>query len=274
MFLIFYGQHSKQWMQMLNDKLLVDLQPTITRIENCATYHDKLSTADLIIPLMEHHMLDLYKHNIPACMPDQKTILIFMCKKKFAEYVSLHGLDSYTPKTYHRLADCVGQTLIVKPPNLNAGSGAYITNTVIESGFEKGAFRAFSSSVFKTHIVQEYIFSNVEYCAYVVADKGLIQYICVYQTTFDSDKFIKRGVDAKMVANMKKIDLDKKFIDIIQLFLLPVSYTGVCNIDFKIINDNIKIFEINPRLGGGLMFDIHKCDLIGIILTMVKVFKN
>ncbi len=68
---------------------------------------------------------------------------------------------------------------------------------------------------------------------------------------------------------MSKIELEYKYIKQLELFLLKCYYTGISNIDFIIYDDKIKVFEINPRLGGGLIrFD--RCDLVEILVELIN----
>ena len=92
MIIIFYGSHSKDWMDVLNNKLITDFlnytNINITEIKNVLdinTLTNILANIDLssvfIIPLMENHMEELHKHNIKALMPSLEHIKMFSCKK-------------------------------------------------------------------------------------------------------------------------------------------------------------------------------------------------
>lgn len=258
MSLIFYGCHSDKWMMALNDGLLSFLQPTIHTIRNYHTYSDELKNYDYILPLMEKHMIELHKHDIKAMVPDLTIICTFMHKNLFSNYVKEHNLTCYVPRTFKSIDEIPPKTrLIVKPYNLNAGDGMYLKDNVSEKDFNK-------------YVVQEYLVGNKEYCAYVVAKKGKVQLCIVYEYQFHIHIYIKRATNPGM--NTRKIILDIKHIDCLESFLLPCLYTGVCNIDFKICNDIIKVFEINPRLGGNLMCSENKEDLVEVIKTLVIVF--
>lgn len=72
---------------------------------------------------------------------------------------------------------------------------------------------------------------------------------------------------------MSKIDINKEYINVFEKFLIPCKYSGICNIDFIIVNDNIKIFEINPRLGGSLMMSLNRKDLVKILTSCIDIQK-
>jgi predicted ATP-grasp superfamily ATP-dependent carboligase len=47
-----------------------------------------------------------------------------------------------------------------------------------------------------------------------------------------------------------------------------LKYTGFACIDFKMINSKIKIFEINPRLGGTIVHDPEDFS------TLIELIRN
>ena len=243
MSLIFYGKHSADWLDTLSVDLLPSLSPIITNIYNHHNYCHKLQLQSqtklhYILPLLETHMIDLYARKIKAMMPELETIKTFMCKKKFHDYVINNNLLDYIPKTYTSIDDIPNaKRVITKPYNLNSGSGMHITTRIREKDFIN-------------RIVQEYLTGNKEYCAYIVAKNGKIQLCIVYEYTFEKNMHIKT---ANNNMTMEKIILDQKYINQLELFLLPCLYNGICNMDFKMDNNLLKVLEINPRLGGSLM---------------------
>ena len=108
----------------------------------------------------------------------------------------------------------------------------------------------------KTHqsFVQEYIYDKdkLEYAAHMFIVNGNIKWGVVYKMIHPSKLFIQRG----KMDEYEKID-NFDFSTFEKIFQV-IKYTGFVCIDFKIIGDNgnIKIFEINPRLGGTLVNNI------------------
>lgn len=259
MIIIFYGLHSSDWMNILNVKLL----PYFTNlgITNIINIHDinKLVKNDLssayIIPLMESHMIELYNHNIRALMPKLEDIKIFSCKKLFSIYVLNNNLEQYTPKIYNLNENIPDNMLyIIKPYNENNGCGIKIKNNICKNDF-------------KNNIVQEYINNRLEYTSYIVSINGVIQKCITYTYDFDNEKHIK--INPINTSKISKYDLKDNYIKILELFLLPCKYTGICNIDFIIHEEQVKVFEINPRLGGGLIRS-NKQDLTNLLTELIK----
>jgi carbamoylphosphate synthase large subunit len=258
MTLVFYGNHSSEWMNVLNNDLSISLNPRINIIYNHRAFTSKLKTFKYVIPLMEKHMIELHNGGVKAMMPDIDTIRTFMCKRKFFDYVVKFNLLDNIPKTFKSPNDIRdNKMVIVKPYNFNSGVGMRITDTVFD--FE-----------FKYQIVQEYVHGNTEYCAYIVAKDGKIQLCFVYEFVSNNDVYIRKAVNENVISN--KVSMDQKYIDTLELFLLPCKYNGICNIDFKIDSDVVKVMEINPRLGGSLMDKNNRQDLIDIVSAAIDVF--
>lgn len=261
MIIIFFGLNNRDWMDVLNNKLLSDFsnETCITDIKNIYDVN-KLLQLDLssayVIPLMEPHMIQLHNRNIKALMPSLDHIIMFSCKKRFASYVEEHNLQQYTPKVYPSIDETPTYGLyIIKPYNLNNGAKMRITTTVDERDFEN-------------KIVQEYIENIIEYSAYIVSKNGHIRKCITYMSVFDNAQHIKSY--PKNVNKMNKIELDDKYVKQLELFFLCCGYSGISNVDFIIQDDQIKVFEINPRLGGGLI-RADKSDVVEILLEMINI---
>ena len=267
MLLIIYGKHSVDWHLRLNSK---KLWSNFFYIEEVFSFEEKDDILDFInsqkkeifvLCLLEIHILYLQKiikgHNI-YFLNNTNNLEIFANKFYFKNYVKDNNLELFYPKTYHN-EFILSETCILKPPNLNFGSK-------IEK-YDINKPKEYYQKLFdQNYILQEYIQSKYEYVCHIFSDKGkIITYICYKYTCFD-EFYIK----SNNYLSIEKIYLLEKQIKIFEMFLLPLKYTGICNIDFKIINNIPIIFEINPRLGGSLMLDSNYEDLIYILDVIFK----
>lgn len=260
MILVIYGKHTRKWMDAISHNNLISLlTPEVIRITNCNDINKLkvLPPICKIIPLMETHAQELHDNNIKGVMPNINIINTFSNKIKFSQFISNNNLTKYAPITYQHINEIPkNKEVIVKPHKLHSGDGMYITKN-IKNDIDMSNF-----------VIQEYIDDPIEYCTYIVASKGKIKLAITYKYTYVTTKHIKQSVNNNN--NIEKVTLDQQYVDQLELFLLSCKYNGVCNIDFKICDNIIKVLEINPRLGGSLMLSSNKQDLVDIIKCMIN----
>jgi biotin carboxylase len=85
---------------------------------------------------------------------------------------------------------------------------------------------------------------------------------------FISNKHIK--IHPINTSNISKYYLEEKYVEKLELFLSKCNYTGVCNINFVFYNEEIKVLEINPRLGGSLI-RFNKDYLVEILIELINI---
>lgn len=278
--LVFFGKHSEDWTRTLNESnLLPHLSKYVSSISNIGRItdlnHETKGTV-IVIPLMENHAVTLYKHNIKnmrVIAPKLCDITTFRNKYLFHKYVTeftskvtpdtisdAFPLQRYTP---HLFTDknAINCPVIVKPINGYASSGVFV---VLDN------FSEISDEFFNTdkYIVEEYFPERYEYVSHVIAVKGKIIHCVTYKLTYGYDKNIKFRDSFTTTAFV----LEERYTRILELFLLPCGYSGVCNFNFRIVNSEIKVFEINPRLGGSLMKKEFLPDLVTILTILLNNF--
>lgn len=252
--LIFFGHHDSEWNNALSDNLLPSLMPKICSIKNIYDINKLVYEDTIIIPIMESHMLQLYKHKVKwnnCIMPSIENIITFSYKNNFYIYMVNNNFEQYLPKTYTTISNIDKKCVVVKPFNLNAATGVYITQK-----------KYITNKLFKDHIIQELIIGSEEFVSHIVSDQGKIIECMTYKYKFKSNVCIKRP---RSKYELEKVTLNEETIDIFEKILTPCRYTGILNINFKYYCGKIKIFEVNPRLGGSLMLSENKFDLHQII---------
>jgi len=84
--------------------------------------------------------------------------------------------------------------------------------------------------------------------------------------TDNNKNYIQKG---KMSNYVKVIDNRIDFcMDIFSKIFTKLNYTGFACADFKLYDDNLKIFEINPRLGGTIIND--RLDFVELMNACVN----
>lgn len=221
---------------------------------------------NLIIPLhyqQMKHILEL-KEQIPEniqtiCSNNYSIIEIFMNKINFIEFMINNKLDTYIPKVYwtnKKNYNDVISPFIFKIAMAATGEGSFICHNCSYINAIQRIHKG------KDYIIQEYISGNEEYAFHSYIDHGKIKWWRCYKLTNDSDFFIQKG-HMKSYEKVGNIDYS-----VFETIFSIVDYVGFACIDFKIKDNVIKIFEINPRFGGSLLRnqdDMH--DLIKFIGT-------
>jgi predicted ATP-grasp superfamily ATP-dependent carboligase len=157
-----------------------------------------------------------------------------------------NNLTEYIPKSYS-YNDYSGKLVIVKPPCGGSSIGMYLSN-----------INDLQPEIFKNYLVQEYIKEPIEFTGNLVIQDGHILYGFAYYRYYGDRNYIKHDSEDFTVQNTAPI---------------PIKYTGVCNVDFKLCGseEKIKVFEINPRLGGSLFFDNHYHDFATMVLKLIQL---
>jgi len=216
----------------------------------------------IILPLQIYKQKELNDNNIKNMYGNSNDAIdVFDNKKLFALYSKKMELTDFVPHLYEKYMDEYNKNynkVIVKNPNGAFGDGIQIKT-----------LKEINQQILNDFVVQEYIYSNIEYAGHLVVKKGNIINAKIYEKTVNvkenSEYFLNKSYTYIIP---KKVTIDNKHINALQNFLLPLKYTGFCCIDFKIKNDKVKVFEINTRLGSTLITNLN--DLSDSLLVMIN----
>lgn len=207
----------------------------------------------LIIPTTYEQMKFVINNGIDntqlLCCKNYESIDILNNKCKFIKFINDNNLIDFIPKVklikyddYTIENGNVPFPVIFKYVIACGGFGSKICYTKYElnNTLDKKT----------NYIVQEYIKGQTEMSGHMFIKDGIIKHVIYYSTTHNNEHYIQHGKmsEYKRILNFD-LEKEKVFGDIFKL----LDYTGFACIDFKIINNNVKIFEINPRLGGTLV---------------------
>jgi hypothetical protein len=229
-----------------------------------------------LLPLSEQHTEDLhlwitctqsnlYRESFKSfCGPVNLSIL--SDKWKFYQWACEQQLSEFLPLTQLTLATSSGLSLpfLIKPKVSRNGYGCRII-----TGSDLNELNTVPSN---DYLAQEAIRSLTEYVTHCACRDGKILAHITYQTDFPSDTtndcqlVIKTSKTPKQ--SEKRINPQSQYLDVFQVFIKTLGYTGFCCFDYKIIGNTVKIFEINPRLGGSLMLPNHHSDLKELFRAM------
>ena len=91
---------------------------------------------------------------------------------------------------------------------------------------------------------------------------------CSFATDNGSPVAIKREDNA---VRRQAIATPDPVLRQIETVLLPLAFSGPCNVDYKLLADGrMQIFEINPRLGGTLMLPAQAMELRAALTCIIE----
>jgi carbamoylphosphate synthase large subunit len=236
------------WMKYFNT--LIDKYPNNILMfdfidENNINKLIKTHNIDIIIPLSFSDMELLSNSNIDCYYLSSKNFDIISMlndKSKFVKYFMENNLEKYLPKTYYIYLDNIKYVYYeniefpaIQKSNIGfGGSNIYIINN--------------SNDIKKmdNYILQKYIKDNNEYTAHIISKNGNIIFYKFFKEIHQKDYYIQCGP----MNNFEIVDFD---INLFKPIFDKLKYDGACCINFKYINNQIYIFEINPRFGGTLI---------------------
>lgn len=269
--IIFYGYH-KPWHIMYDiDKLTKNLSTIgdkvkiIPNISELKSYlkEEGQHYKNYILPITVEHIRELNAGFIKSLFKiDSGWLKRLDDKQLFIDYAIEHKISNHLPETYSKKSNLSGDTLVVVKPRVSSFS----------SGIYKKKLCQLTDADFEGNVVQEYIKNPFEYAGYFVAYNGNIIHSFAYLGHHGSGEFIKCEGSKYDKTPKTRILLDKDILAKFELFLKPPLYTGVCCFDFKIVNGALKIFELNPRLGGSLTLPENQGDFKDVIQKLMEIY--
>lgn len=202
----------------------------------------------LILPTRYSQIRFLLKNNINCKYfgPNvYDSIRLLNNKAKFTQYFINNDLTKYIPKTYVIKSDKINYEqqinypCIYKPCIGSLGSNIRIIKDNNDLNFDLG----------NNYIIQEYIQNKNEYVGNFIVHNGKIIYSIILKETFDDDLYYK-NFSAK---NYDIINITNNVSETFNTIFTKLNYTGMACADYKIINDKVIIFEINPRFGATII---------------------
>jgi carbamoylphosphate synthase large subunit len=183
--------------------------------------------------------------NILLNIPTKYHAAIMTCDSKelFAKFMIYNHLFEHIPNTY--FSDPINFPCVLKPICGASGKGIVVIKN--KADYENSLIK-FNS----LYIAQDFVFSNKQYIAHVLCDRGQIIFSVIYVEDIDEEFYIAR----RPIRNYKKREMCEIEKSIFSKIMVLLNYHGMCAIDYTYNKSNeLKIFEINPRMGASLFHD-------------------
>lgn len=221
----------------------------------------------LIIPITidQQIFLNKYKSLIRCNILLNSVETLYVCNNKFnfSVFMNKH-FPKYVPTIYN-INDII-LPAIIKPISKNSGKGCklILTDKNIKSLHNNKLIKEKLKN--NEYIIQEYIHDVDLYSGHFLIINGIIKFE-IYCVQKFNGYYISKG----KMNNYVKCSIDQSYKNIFFDLFQMLKYNGVACIDFKIKNNDLKIFEINPRFGGTL---IHDDELENLINKLCEIYVN
>ncbi|HWR01221.1 MAG TPA: hypothetical protein VN371_05110 [Chlorobaculum sp.] len=265
---IIFGRHCHVWMAALAPEASVwSRLPDVKMVCNVHSRNKlrrmkerEVDYRTVIIPLMEHHIAKCPKkyHSLVPC---KRALGLLGNKAQFASYVERHNLDSFVPRHYESVDD-IAWPAVLKRADLNSGRGIEIVRSI--EHFED----LLKTDLWKNqkYVLQELIPGKFDYVTHCICKNGRILWASTFEYEMSSAKEIRTPDNVKF---MKPSVASPSTMNQMEKLLAPLRFNGPCNFDYKIdAQGEMKVFEINPRLGGSLMLP-ENVDHLGNALSCI-----
>jgi predicted ATP-grasp superfamily ATP-dependent carboligase len=198
---------------------------------------------------------DSYKGNCFICATNVDTVIkytteqmipivtVYHYKDKFVQHMADLNMSEYVPNTYNTKPS--KYPCFAKPIEGVAGSGVVFIKDVEQ--YKKFVLRRKSEK--SQYIVQKFISDKNYNVCHVLCVNGKIIKSIVYSTVLPHDNTIVYGA----IKNYKSRDMNDLEQHVFSTILDKDKYHGMACIDYKLTKTGLKIFEINPRIGGSLV---------------------
>lgn len=160
-------------------------------------------------------------------------------KAKFNDYLSKNGFQKLLPAIDEKF----NYPYILKKKVGAWGVGTYIISSIKNEIEHKDKIES------KEYFTQKYIEGKYEYAAHIIIVDKKIVFFKALKSTFHDEYFIK-GRDFKP-KSIEEID-HEKYKSIFEEILSRMGYEGICCFNYKITEEGLSIFELNPRFGATL----------------------
>ncbi|QAU35570.1 ATP-grasp domain-containing protein [Janthinobacterium sp. 17J80-10] len=202
--------------------------------------------ADVVVPLQlaDYRILGATpQFQGKALFPTPETVALCHDKMRFRNWFRNCFDLIYLPN------ETASSPLVIARPRQGGwGSDAVVISTADQAQLAESRM---NSNLF----IEEYIPGNTEYAQHILFDEGQILYSALATHVHETEVYIQgKGCRPVRTTMQESNDVPKIFAEV----LAALNYSGTACIDYKIdASGQIKIFEINPRMGGSLMNLTH-----------------
>ncbi|AWF80105.1 hypothetical protein BTJ40_04330 [Microbulbifer sp. A4B17] len=208
-----------------------------------------VDNVDLVFPISIEDVLkagQLCPDSEKGIFPSSPTVCLAENKDKFNVFLEENGFEEFLPK--------VGSFRGDFPYVLKGNVGKFgLTTYIINSIADEEIYRDKLDS--EEYFCQEYVSGKEEYALHFIFDGGKFLFSKEVKYVYDQDLFVK----GKGQGPVDKIwGYDCVFLDQFGSLLQKLDYRGFGCFNYKVNNGQLRILELNARIGGSMGKFIHE----------------
>jgi carbamoylphosphate synthase large subunit len=244
---VLFGNHS-----LIFDSILLFLDRSVyDPVMGDPSEHD-LDNFDFVVPLTmaDRAALDRGESDGPvrAIIPSTEAVRLCHDKLAFNRMMMESGFGRYIPEVIE--CEEAKPPFILKRREDEFGFNSEVIRT--EQDYIRAKERIDSDEFFK----QTYIDGEIEHATHILMRKGEVAYQKTVRYEMKTGDYVKGHQTSH--EDVSWLD-GTPSVDIFAGMLRAAGFNnGTCCIDYKIVGESPKVFEINPRFGGSLPYDINR----------------
>ncbi|HYM85677.1 MAG TPA: ATP-grasp domain-containing protein, partial [Pseudoxanthomonas sp.] len=199
---------------------------------------------DLVVPLKledARHFNRRFAHlnRVKALVPSNHAIDACDDKQAFARRISRAGFGCFLP----RAGDGLPHPYLLKKRIGEWGMGIHLINDADDESMHEDRLGS------NDYLKQEYVHGQQEYTTHMLMSRGRNAFMRTLEFTFAESFFVK----GKSFSPVSQACVDhSRFSRLFEDILNCVGFQGFCCFNYKLMEGQPRIFEVNPRYGASL----------------------
>jgi hypothetical protein len=211
-----------------------------------------LAAVDAAVPLTLQDAAALrYRHgerHAKYLIPDVAVTALCADKKRFAEWALAGPFAACIPPIYPPGAEQF--PCMLKRRRMLSGLGI----VPIRDAAEARAHRAALND--KDHFCQAYVPGRFEYATHLLIDDDGAKYHSSNRYEM-AGEFAVKGNQQRPIRDEFGVEIPERILKRLTEIAIALGFRGTCSIDYKILDGELHVLELNPRIGSSLFRDIN-----------------
>jgi predicted ATP-grasp superfamily ATP-dependent carboligase len=230
---VLFGHHRRLTAQIAHRIDETQFTPSFAALDRIDT-----TRFDAVIPLRTEHYAAIPSHAPNCILPDAGVVALCNDKLALRNRLAALGFASVLPREVMGPRD---YPCLLKPRHGEFGAGIRVLNC--------------PEPVPEGYFLERLVPGAREYALHLLVSKGLVVYHQAIRYEMDGEGLIRSETCVPKALHLADA---KPFLAWAAGLVKTIGYEGVCCFNFKVFEGQPMLFEINPRFGGSLIYDVTR----------------